>query len=158
MQGSWSRASTVSVVGTVLAMLGLLLAAAAPALAGSSATCDYTASTHRVEVVVTGSGDSYVSENGTGQIHANGVWCDNTATVNNTDRIVILAGAGDQTVNLYWAGAGFKPGFTNEAGDSDEIEVSVSLGGGTDKLTVSAGNGNDTIRAGLSSACSLQEP
>ncbi|HEY3071954.1 MAG TPA: hypothetical protein VGJ46_03985, partial [Candidatus Limnocylindrales bacterium] len=47
-----------------------------------------------------------------------------------------FGGDGDQNVNLFWLGGGFQPGATNEPGDSDEIEISVSLGGGADSLYI----------------------
>lgn len=150
MQRSLSRASTVSVTGTVLGILGLLLATAVPVAVASSWTCDYFPSTDRVRVVITGSGQTSVLENG-GQIWVNSTWCDNVATITNTDRISILAGAGDQELNINWNGQGFRPGVTNEAGDSDEIEFSISLGPGTDELYISLPSIPDTVRAGKSS-------
>jgi Ca2+-binding RTX toxin-like protein len=150
MPRSWSRASSVSAASTVLAVLGLLLTSASPVV-GSSVTCDYTASTHKVKVTITGSTVMSVEENGSGQIWVNSVLCDNAATVTNTDRITILAGAGDQWVTVDWDGAGFRPGFTNEVGSSDEIEFGISLGGDNDRLLVGGGDGADNIRAGQSS-------
>ena len=151
MQTSRSRASRVSVGGCALAVLGLLFAAAPPVARGSTVTCDYTASTHRVRITITGSIITSVQANRSGQILVHWAWCDNQATVTNTDRITILAGAGDQQVNLHWDGAGFKPGATNEVGDSDEIEIAVSLDGDDDRLLVGGGRGADKITAGKSS-------
>jgi len=148
MHRSWSRASTVSVVGTVLVALGLSLAAAAPVAAVSTAKCDYVPSADRVKITITGSGTTNVYENGSGQIWVNSSWCENVATVTNTDRISIFAGAGDQLVTLHWLGNGFRPGVTNEAGGSDEIEIYISLGGGTDRLFIGAGGANDKIVVG----------
>jgi len=139
------------VVGTVLAIIGVFLTAAAPVAAGSSATCDYVASTNKVKITITGSGQTNVYENGSGQIWVGSTWCENKATVTNTDRINIFAGAGDQVVTLHWLGNGFKPGATDEPGNSDEIEIAVSLGGGTDRLFIGAGAGADKIVVGKSS-------
>ena len=151
MQRSWSRARAVSVVGTVLVMLGLSLSAAEPVAAVSTAKCDYVPSTDKVKITITGSGTTNVYENGSGQIWVNQSWCENVATTTNTDRINIFAGAGDQLVTLHWLGDGFQPGATNEAGNSDEIEISVSLGGGTDRLFIGAHWANDKIIFGTPS-------
>src|SRR5215213_8047950 len=105
MQRNWTRASTISVAGTFWGTLGLLLATAAPVFAESTATCDYVASTHKVKVTISGSGNTNVYENGSGQIWVNSAWCENKATVTNTDRITILAGVGNQEVNLFGTGA-----------------------------------------------------
>ena len=77
MQRSWSRASAVSVAGTVLGILALLLTTAAPA-AAASVTCDYVPRTDKVKVTITGSGTTNVYENGTGQIWVNSTWCENS--------------------------------------------------------------------------------
>ena len=117
----------------------LLFWSGAPALAGKDSwSCTYTGSDHKLKFIAPDGGAFSRDDNG--RIKFNGVWsC--RATVTNTDRIVILSGAGTQFVALYLDNGGFKPGFTNEVGTSDEIEISISLGGDSDSLSV---YGNDS--------------
>lgn len=92
------------------------------------------------------------SRDAAGRILVDGAWCDNDATVQNTDRIAIFAGYGDQGVDLWLREGGFKPGLTNEAGNSDEIEIAVSLGGGADRLSFTGNDqAADNLRFGASS-------
>jgi hypothetical protein len=136
MRPEWIRgARMVFATASAAALVGLLLAATPVALA-STATCDYTASNHKVKIVIHGAGSTNIQKNLRGKITVNGVWCEGKATATNTDQVTILAGDGDQEVDLSWLGGGFQPGATDEPGDSDEIEISISLGGGTDKLFI----------------------
>jgi RTX calcium-binding nonapeptide repeat (4 copies) len=74
-----------------------------------------------------------------GHISVANSWCDGQATVTNTDAIVVTGGSDDQTLNLSLANGGLRPGYTSEAGSSDEIEVTIALGPGASDLVVVEG-------------------
>jgi hypothetical protein len=125
---------------TTSSALLLSTLAVAPALAGPGpTTCDYVGNKHRVNISAPAGGS--IKRGANGHINVNNVWCDGQATVNNTDQIVVISGAGTQFVTVYLDNGGFKPGFTDEPGGSDEIEITISLGGDNDSLSV---YGSDT--------------
>ncbi len=127
----------------------LTLSATGPA-AAITASCDYNSSNHRLTIKLSGGGTKTLSRSSDGKILMGGAWCD-FATVTNTDRIVVLAGANFQFLFIDLANGGFKPGFTDEPGGSDEIEMSVSLGGGTDAVYIKGTDNDDHIVVGKSS-------
>ena len=140
------RKPTISILAAVL----LFLCSAPAASAGPApTTCNYTSNIHRVDVSASNGGS--ISRDRLGRIRVNGVWCDGIATTSNTDSIVVISGAGTQIVLLKLDNGGFKPGFTNEPGTSDEIEITVSLGGGSDSLSVYGSENSDKIVIGRSS-------
>jgi len=141
---------------TTFAIILLLMCTSAPVLAGppgpqAPTTCEYIASKHRVKV--NASNSASIARTANGHITVNSAWCGRQATVFNTDSIVVLSGAGTQFVVLYLDNGGFKPGFTNEPGSTDEIEISVSLGGDSDSFEVFGDDSaTDNIVVGKSSA------
>jgi Ca2+-binding RTX toxin-like protein len=121
--------------------------------AAPSVTCDYIQSSHKVKATIHGSGYVTLGRDNMSRIKFSGIWCDNAATVYNTDQINVFAGDGDQalTVNVK-ANDGFQPGFTDERGSSNEVEISISLGGGDHDLVNIVGEGAaDHFVAGRSS-------
>lgn len=124
--------NTRPIAPAVIAALVAAVLLSAPVAAAPTVTCDYTASNHRVKATISGGGPITLSRDSRSRIKFNGIWCDNAATVYNTDQINVFAGDGDQiiTVNTK-ANGGFQPGFTDEAGSSDEVEISISLGNGS---------------------------
>src|SRR6187397_1190986 len=134
-----SRGQTRTVFVFAFAAALVLLSGGAPARAGAPTwSCEYTGSNHKLKIIAPTGGA--ISRDGSGQIRINGVWsC--RATVNNTDTINVFSGAGTQFVVLDLNNGGFKPGFTDEPGSSDEIEISVNLGADSDSLIV---YGNDS--------------
>ena len=66
----------------------------------------------------------------------NNAWCGGAATVTNTDEIVAQGNIKVNEFILTLGYGGFAPGFTDEAGTSDEIEFSVALKGGMDDIVV----------------------
>lgn len=145
---SVKQARKFAIAAIVGALVGLL-AGAAPAGA-ATASCDYTASNHKLKIVLSGSGTKTLSRAADGKILIGTFWCD-SATVTNTDKIVVLAGENSQFLTIDLANGGFKPGFTNEAGSSDEIEISISLGGGSDDLYIKGTDNSENIVVGKSS-------
>lgn len=130
--------------------LGGLIAAMAvigpsPVAAGEpSATCDYNAASHKVTVDMDGSIAALLVRDGAGHIKVNEVWCDQAATVTNTDSIEVTGDLSDQTLIIDLANKGFRPGRTNEAGKSDEIELSINLeAGGGDSIVI---QGTDAVQ------------
>jgi len=118
----------------------LLLSLSASPARGIGVTCDYTQSDHKVKIVMTGGSNALIRRDIADRIRVNDVQCDRMATVYNTDTIYVFAGAGTQFVTFSLSQGGFKPGFTDERGTSDEIEISVSLGPDPDSLHI---YGND---------------
>ncbi len=140
---------------TTFSAVLLLMWTGVPVLAGPpgptvSTSCEYIASKHRVKI--SAPAGASIARGANGHINVNGAWCGRTATVFNTDSIVVLSGAGTQFVVLYLDNGGFKPGFTEEPGNSDEIEISVSLGGDGDSFEVfGSDTATDNIVVGKSS-------
>jgi Ca2+-binding RTX toxin-like protein len=117
--------------------------------AAGSVSCDYAGQTHKVTVQMTGDIGTRIKRTSDGHILVAGIWCDGKATVSNTDTIVVIGDAGTQVLNLSLALGGFKPGFTNETGTSDEIEISVSFGAGaSDQVVVEGTDGDEWIHFG----------
>jgi len=130
----------------------LALAIPWPAVARTSAVtgCSYNPSDHSVNVSIEGTVSQTVISRGVdGHILLDDVWCANLATVTNTDVILVGGDEGDQNVLVRLDNKGFKPGFTNEAGKSDEIEFIVDLGGGSsDVFAIFGTSANDKIDLG----------
>jgi Ca2+-binding RTX toxin-like protein len=129
-----------------------LLSVASPA-AAASVTCTYTASNQRVKATISGTGYVTLERDSRSRIKAAGIWCGNAATVYNTDQINVFAGDGNQQVTvLTKQNGGFQPGFTDEPGNSDEVEISISLGNGdSDTVAVQGGDASEHYVAGRSS-------
>jgi Ca2+-binding RTX toxin-like protein len=142
-----TNAWKAALAATLMASVQLV---SAPEPAAAATTCDYTASNHKVRVVLSGGG-GWISRSIGDHIMVNNVWCDGVATVYNTNTIVVLGGAGTQILGIHLDYGGFKPGFTNEPGTSDEIEISVSLGGDSDSLNIRGSGVGDNIVVGKSS-------
>ena len=72
-----------------------------------------------------------------------------TATVNNTDTIVITAPPGStEGLTIDQTGGAFAPGATAESTGVSEIEVQTSLGDASDTILVLGTSGNDTLVIG----------
>ena len=126
-------------VVSVAALAGSLYAATPVPVSAATTTCEYISTNHRVKVSA-GNGAT-IRRDIADRIRVNEVQCGGVATVFNTDSIVVLAGAGTQFVTIYLDQGGFKPGFTDEPGSSDEIEISVSLGGDGDSVQIYGSDG-----------------
>ncbi len=126
-----------------LAMAVVALGAAAPsAVAAAGATCTYSAADHKVTLTISGaSTNTALYRVISGAITLNGNYC-GAATVTNTDTIAVTGDAQSQVLFVTLALGQFTPGFTNEAGSSDEIEITIDLGGGSDTLRLV---GNDNV-------------
>jgi hypothetical protein len=125
-----------------LAIAVVALGAATPsAVAAAGATCNYSAAAHKVTVAITGVTNDAVYRIPGGLISLNGYQC-GAATVTNTDTIVVTGDGQSQTLHFGFGFGAFAPGFTSEAGSSDEIEFTVNLGGGEDTVVI---NGNDSV-------------
>jgi hypothetical protein len=123
-----------------LAVLG-----AAPVAAGEPVTCNYDSTSHGVRVDLYGDNTSVeLKRDVSGHITYGGIWCGGVATVTNTDTVLVIGVAEDQQVQINLSLGGFKPGFTNEAGKSDEIEFTINLGTGSqDKVVIT---GDDLVQ------------
>ena len=143
-----THARQVVLAATLVALVGLPWAAT-PASA-ATASCEYTGSNHKLKITISGTGVKTLSRARNGNIFVDAAWC-GRATVTNTDRIIVLAGASSQFLNIDLNNGGFKPGFTNEPGSSDEIEISISLGGNSDDVYITGTDNSDNIVVGKSS-------
>jgi len=116
----------------IVAVLAATFAIPSTAAAGEPPrVCAYSALNHKVTITLNGDQNTHVSRDSAGHINLEGVWCGNAATVTNTDSISITGDAGSQTLFVLLGNGGFRPGFTNETGISDEIEFAIALGSGT---------------------------
>lgn len=147
-----ARQTLGSIPGTVV-LVGALLGVAAPASSGQPFTCTYNDAVGLMTVEIVAGGSATVERNGI-FIEVNGTRCVDgvtDATVDNTEVINIVGGTGSQRAVVSLSSGQFAPGRTDEPGTSDEIEIFVSLGGGTDALRVAGSNQRDTIVAGTGS-------
>jgi hypothetical protein len=125
---------------------------AIPSPVAAATVCNYTASTHEVDVGLVGSVIVTISRDGAGHIKVNNTWCDGAATVTNTRHITVNGGLGSQSLTIDLANNGFKPGFGNEPGKSDEIEFSINLGADHDALSFMGTGKADKIDLGQNNA------
>ncbi len=112
-----------------------------PALAS---TCSYNLTDH-VTVALSGNPSDTLDVGPAGEIQLNGSQCD-TATVSNTDTIGVTGGSGANALTIVDPAA-FAPGIAAETG-TPEIEISVTLNGGPDSLTVQGTANADTFVVG----------
>jgi hypothetical protein len=70
------------------------------------------------------------------------------ATVNNVNTVNVNGAGGNETVTYATTGGNFEPGATAEGAGISEIELYVSLGGGTDSLIAQLGALNDRFTIG----------
>ncbi len=135
-----------------------MVAIPAPVFADSIA-CTYSASTHEVDLNLSGGVIVYITRDVAGHIKINNSWCGGAATVTNTAHITITGDGGNQSIDIDLANKGFKPGYGNEPGKSDEIEFSVNLGAGVqDVLSILGSGGVDKIDIGQNNALLLFTP
>lgn len=141
-----------SILGGVV-LVGAVLGVAAPASSGQPFLCTYDDTVGLVTVEIAAGGSATVERNGV-FIEVNGTRCVDgvtDATVDNAEVINIVGGAGSQRAVVSLSSGQYAPGRTDEPGTSDEIEIFVSFGGGTDSVRVAGGNQRDTIVAGTGS-------
>ena len=113
-----------------------------PALAS---TCSYNLTDH-VTVALSGNPSDTLDVGAAGEIQLNGTQCD-TATVTNTDTIGVTGGSGANALTIVDPAA-FAPGLTLEGSGASEIEISVTLNGGSDSLIVRGTANADTFVVG----------
>ena len=117
---------------------------AIPSPVAAAETCQYNAADHKVTLTISGASTNtalYRAPAPSTAITQNGNYC-GAATLTNTDTIVVTGDGQPQELMITLALGAFTPGFTNEAGSSDEIELNINLGGGTDTLRIV---GNDNV-------------
>jgi Ca2+-binding RTX toxin-like protein len=110
----------------------------APDASAATAACDYDSGTKVVTVGVPPIDNltHTVSRDVAGAILVDGAPC-GAATVTNTDTIIVPnAGSGTQSFEIDETNGPFAPGATAEGTGISEIEFQVSLGQGTDNLTI----------------------
>jgi myo-inositol-hexaphosphate 3-phosphohydrolase len=70
------------------------------------------------------------------------------ATVSNVDTIDVAGAGGDEAVTIDLAGGALSPGATGESSGTSEIELTLALGAGADRLTVLGSASADKLRLG----------
>ena len=111
-------------IGTA-ALLGLLGSQMVPSIGNAAVTCVYNAAAHRVEIAADFEGVEVIRSGL--EIWVGAAPCTDgvvSATVSNTDLIKFEAVSSDLSIDLI--GGPLAPGFSNEPGTSDEIEISVT--------------------------------
>lgn len=117
-------------------------ALASPFAVTAAATCQYSAVDHKVSLTLTGAvTNAFVYRSAGALITLNGYQC-GAATLTNTNTIAVTGDDQPQELAIALYFGAFTPGFTDEAGTSDEIEFTINLGGGTDTVRVI---GNDNV-------------
>jgi RTX calcium-binding nonapeptide repeat (4 copies) len=113
----------------------IFVPATAPAQA--AVTCDYNAGQHTILVSIEDPVTSFgIDVSQTGGIRVAGEKCAGGNAVFNVDKITVIDNAGASVeVNVDLKNP-FAPGFTNEQGDSDEIEFKFDLKGGDDTVSI----------------------
>jgi hypothetical protein len=143
------RLSRVSIVGTTALFL-TAIGVATPASSGPAPLCTYNDAVGLVTVEIESGASATVIRDGD-FIEANGQRCvdgGTDATVDNTEVINIVGGAGGQRATVSLTAGRFEPGRTDEVGTSDEIEIFVNLGGGPDSVKLAGRNQRDTFVVG----------
>jgi hypothetical protein len=127
------RLSAISSLGAIALLVSASLGSSTVSATSASFSCSYDSALHRVTVSLTGdSGFNgvHLGRDLAGHINLENAWCGSAATVTNTDLIVVTGDAGKQSLWISLSGGGFRPGFSNETGTSNEIEFTVNLKGG----------------------------
>ena len=143
------RLSSVSIVATT-ALFVAAIGVATPASSGPAALCTYNDMVGLVTVEIP-AGATVTVVRDLDSIEANNERCmdgPTEATVDNTEVINIVGGAGAQHAVVSLTAGRFEPGRTDEVGTSDEIEIFVNLGGGPDSVKLAGSNQRDTIVVG----------
>jgi Ca2+-binding RTX toxin-like protein len=147
-----ARAVALTAAALVLTVLPL------GSVANAAATCSYNTTTKIMSVNLGAVSATTTVQRATSAagaaIQVNGANC-GTATVANTDIILISGNNNDHTLTFNLTNGPLAPGFTNEVSDpaSSEIEVELGITGtGIHTVVIQAGAGDDVIRAGRSSA------
>lgn len=140
------------VLGTAI-LIGAAVGVAAPASSTLVTDCTYNDMVGLVTVDISANGSAKVNRDGD-VIEVNNVTCTDgatAATVQNTEVINIIGDTGDESAEVSLYTGRLAPGRTDEAGESDEIEIFVNLlGGANDSLDVAGSDKRDTIVAGTS--------
>jgi hypothetical protein len=132
----------------------LVMPGPAPVLAGG-VTCSFDNASGILSVSVTQNERADLSRTASGRIKHGSASCIDSggtpATVRNTERIDVTGTSGAEQVSLDLHHGGFRPGRVDEPGNSDEIEIALSLGGQfNDFLDIIGGDSaaGDNIRLG----------
>jgi Ca2+-binding RTX toxin-like protein len=132
-------------VAAIVAGAAALLVAAP---AGAVVSCSYSSGTKTVTIAMTENNDFALVQRNGNAIQRGGVNC-GSATVNNTDKIVVNGSLGRQTLTVYLGGGPFEPGATPEGSGTSEIEFQGSLQAGSDEIVVNGGSDPENVTAGM---------
>jgi Ca2+-binding RTX toxin-like protein len=134
-----------SAVGSVSAAL-LVVGSVWPTSAGAGDPCSYDSATHTVNAGQPTDDETLTIIRNGDAIEVEGSNCGD-ATVSNTDRIVIDATTAKVQVNIHLGQGLFRPGFSEEPGDSDEVEFDIDLDD-DDLLRINLGDADLNMRVG----------
>ena len=136
----------------VLAALTGAFAATGAEPAHAAVTCSFASGALTIQsgaeldsATIVRSGDNIVVRKG----NNTPIDCGAQATVTNTHVIAHADSSGGETYfTIDLRGGPFTPGYVNEPGDSDEIDIQANLGDGADRLYVWGSPGDDFMRLG----------
>jgi Ca2+-binding RTX toxin-like protein len=132
--------SSVKIAGmfTLSGTMAMVFAVVGSAPA-SAVSCSFDGATATVDVTI-GSGDlTTLSVGGGGEMLVDNVQC-GTATVTNTDTVVITGSGGNESATIDQTGGQFAPGKTDQGGvGNNQIEFTVDLGGGSGDILMVSG-------------------
>ena len=141
----------------VAAALALLLVPLWAVPARAAVACTYSGATKILQITLGDDDYVYLGRNannievqsltgGTVVVSCSG----GTPTVDNTNQIELTGSAGTNTLAIDLSQGYFAPGATGELGNSDEIEITVDLLGGSNQMFISFAPANlgTNIRAG----------
>ena len=140
-----------------VALVAALLVPLSPSPALAAATCSFDPATNVLQINLGDDDQAFVDRTGSniriqtvsGTSVVTVACSGGQPTVHNTDDINITGSAGTNYLYIYLAGGFFSPGATDEPGASDEIEITVDLGGSDNFfLSGAPGGGPMNLRAG----------
>jgi Ca2+-binding RTX toxin-like protein len=124
----------MSLVKLATLLSTMLVSLVYPVAARAEATCSYSVANRTVTVNATPQLPAPTLSDISGNLSVGSVDC-GIATTANTDTVVVNDTSADGNMFFYIApSVPFGPGFTNEAGSSDEIEFVVNFGAGGDDV------------------------
>jgi Ca2+-binding RTX toxin-like protein len=122
--------------------VGMALAGVCAPAASAAVTCSFDSQTAVVAVAIGKGQTGVVSRTVSGRITAAGVQC-GSATVTNTDTVVVTGSTGNETLDIKLYHGPFAPGLTlGDPDGSPEISFDVAMGSGTDTVVV---DGSPTV-------------
>ena len=146
-------------VASTFALLLVLVAPPTTSEAQAPVTCINNAAQHRLDVAVNSSSvTEFTIAVDSGAIVVDHAGCTSNDGTTTVDKIVVKDDVGASVTVTLAVDDRFAPGFSNEAGNSDEIEFVLELGTGQDSVVVQATNARTNLRGGRDKAGGVFRP